>query len=191
MTNFPSRYGLFDFTDYIGKRVSDFSGREWVFKEIDRWLGQQDASHYYLLTGEPGSGKSAVAARLAQFSAGGVVQPVECQRLTPGFLRAVHFCSTSASDWVDPRGFARSVALQLANIDEFKRALLDVGDRDINIAVQIQSGKVEPGGSVTGVIIQNLVIQGLNGQEAFNRTVLDPLRTVYEGGLRSANPHFG
>ena len=38
------------------------------------------------------------------------------------------------------------------------------------------------GGAVTGVLIENLVIRGLNGQEAFNRTVLDPLRTIYNAG---------
>jgi hypothetical protein len=182
MSNSSRRYGLFDFSDYMAKRVADFTGRTWVFQEIDRWLGQPDAARYFLLTGEPGSGKSAVAARLAQFSAGEVVAPPACRHLTPGFLRAVHFCSTTASDWVDPRSFARSIGLQLAGIQEYARALKDVGDRNINIDVRIQAGTVQPGGSVTGLVIQNLVIQGLNVQEAFNRAVLDPLRAIYETG---------
>jgi hypothetical protein len=176
------RYGIFDYSDYIGSRVDNFTGRTWVFQEIDRWLGEKNAARYFLLTGEPGSGKSAVAARLAQFAAGEVVQPPSCQRLTSGFLRAVHFCRATASDWVDPRTFARSLALQLTSIDEFKRALKDVGDRDINIDVQIHAGTVESGGSVTGLNIQNLVVQGLNGQEAFNRIVADPLRAIYDAG---------
>jgi hypothetical protein len=34
MSNQSRRYGLFDFTDYIEKRVADFTGREWVFKKF-------------------------------------------------------------------------------------------------------------------------------------------------------------
>jgi hypothetical protein len=150
MSNSSRRYGLFDFSDYITDRVADFTGRSWVFQEIDRWLGQQDATRYFLLTGEPGSGKSAVAARLAQFSAGEFPAPSDCPHLTPGLLRGVHFCSATAGDWFDPLTFARSLVLQLAGIDEFRRAVMDVGDRDINVNVQVQTGTVQPGGSVKG-----------------------------------------
>jgi hypothetical protein len=176
------RYGLFDFTDYIEQRVEHFTGREWVFQDLDRWLKEPHSSHYYLLTGEPGSGKSAIAARLSQFSSGEIAQPSTCQNLTPGFLHAVHLCSTAASDWVDPVYFARSVALQLARIGEFGRALLNVGNTVRNVSVQQEVGTVEAGGTVIGV--QNLVIQGLNGQEAFNCVVLDPLRTIYQDGFK-------
>jgi hypothetical protein len=182
MSTVTRKYGVFDFSDYIAVRVEDFTGRAWVFQAIDRWLGEKDAPRYFLLTGEPGSGKSAVAARLAQFHAAEVPAPHECQRLTPGFLRGVHFCSATAGDWFDPRTFARSLALQLTSIDEFKFALKAVGDRDINIDVRVQAGTVKRGGSVKGLVIENLIIQGLNGQETFNRTVLDPLRTIYDAG---------
>jgi hypothetical protein len=33
MSTSAGRYGLFDFSDYIGKRVADFTGRDWVFEE--------------------------------------------------------------------------------------------------------------------------------------------------------------
>lgn len=139
------RYGVFDFSAYIVDRVDNFTGRTWVFQEIDRWLRREDGERYFLVTGEPGRGKSAVAARLAQFSAGEVLQSPTCHCFTPGFLRAVHFCRAAASDWVDPPDIFSILALQLTNIDEFKRALKDVGDRDINIDVQIQAGTVQPG----------------------------------------------
>lgn len=29
---------VLDFSDYITDRTPDFTGREWVFAEIDRWL---------------------------------------------------------------------------------------------------------------------------------------------------------
>ncbi len=182
MSNLSRKYGLFDFTDYIGKRIENFTGRTWVFQEIDNWLGLQNNARYFLLTGEPGSGKSAIAARLAYLSTGETIQPSGCRHLSPGFLQVVHFCSATDSISLDPLIFARSVALQLSGIKEFKKALLHVGERDINIAVQIQAGTVEAGGSVAGVIIQNLEIKGLNGQEAFNRVVLDPLQAIYDKG---------
>ena len=182
MSNRLHRYGLFDCADYIESRVDNFTGRTWVFQEIDHWLGAEYASRYFLLTGEPGSGKSAVAARLAQFSAGEVAAPPAGQRLTPGFLRVIHFCRATASDWIDPRNFARSIALQLASISEYAHALKDVGDKEINIDVQVRTGAVEAGGSVTGLAIQNLIVQGLSGQDAFNRIVLDPLRAIYDNG---------
>src|SRR4051794_37063018 len=53
----------------LSERISDFSGRGWVFRRIADWLGQEDSS-LFLLTGEPGTGKSALAARLLQLSQG-------------------------------------------------------------------------------------------------------------------------
>jgi ATP-dependent Clp protease ATP-binding subunit ClpA len=49
----------------IERLTEGFTGREWVFKEIDRWL-QQDNERFFILTGEPGVGKSAIAALLTQ-----------------------------------------------------------------------------------------------------------------------------
>jgi hypothetical protein len=171
-----------EFAAFIAERANDFTGRQWVFCTIDTWLAKPNPSRYFLLTGEPGGGKTAIAAQLAQFSAGHVVSPPGSQQLAPGFLRAVHFCRATASDWIDPRTFARSISLQLAAIPEFARALKDVGDKEINIDVEVQVGTAQAGSSVTGIHIENLVIRGLNGQEAFNRTVLDPLRTIYNQG---------
>jgi hypothetical protein len=39
-------------------------GREWVFAEIDRWLADPDAPRYFIITGEPGIGTTAVSAQL-------------------------------------------------------------------------------------------------------------------------------
>ena len=177
----PKAYAI-DFAPFIKERTSNFTGRDWVFGKIDAWLGNKDAGRVFLLTGEPGSGKTAIAARLAQFSAGEAEPPAGLQKLGPSFLAAVHFCSATASDWTDPRTFARSISLQLASIPEFALALKDVGDKEINIDVQQETGDVADGATVTGVLIQNLVIRGLSGQEAFNRIVLDPLRTIYNAG---------
>jgi MoxR-like ATPase len=57
---------IIDFTPYINERTRDFTGREWVFTEIDRWLANPDAPSFLIIIGEPGVGKSAIAARLTQ-----------------------------------------------------------------------------------------------------------------------------
>jgi hypothetical protein len=173
---------ILDFGSYIDEKARLFIGREWVFQDISDWLAKPDGSRHFLLTGEPGSGKTALAARLAQFSLGSAHPPARSQMLSQGFLNAVHFCRAGASSWLDPRTFARSISLQLTSILEFKQALIDVGDRDVNIDVLQRVDMAQSGASITGVHIENLVISGLSGQEAFNRTVLDPLRTIDKQG---------
>jgi hypothetical protein len=44
----------------LERLTEGFTGREWVFEEIDRWL-QQDNERFFILAGEPGVGKSAIA----------------------------------------------------------------------------------------------------------------------------------
>ena len=62
-----SETGL-DFSAYIAERTRNFIGSEWVFAEVDKWLVEPDGARVFLLTGGPGSGKRADAARLAQMS---------------------------------------------------------------------------------------------------------------------------
>ena len=61
---------VLDFSGYIAERTRDFVGREWVFQAIDDWLGDSGGARVFLLTGEPGCGKTAIAARLVEFSQG-------------------------------------------------------------------------------------------------------------------------
>ena len=60
------RQPIFDFSTYVDDRTRDFTRREWVFAEIDRWLADPDAPLFFVITGEPGIGKTAIAARLTQ-----------------------------------------------------------------------------------------------------------------------------
>jgi len=52
---------VLDFSDYIKCCTDSFTGREWVFAEIDRWLADPDAPRYFIITGEPGISKTAIA----------------------------------------------------------------------------------------------------------------------------------
>jgi ATP-dependent Clp protease ATP-binding subunit ClpA len=65
-----------DFDAYIKERVDRFSGRNWVFDRIHEWLVTPQQKRVFLLTGEPGSGKTAIAARLAQFSSDSAARPL-------------------------------------------------------------------------------------------------------------------
>ena len=170
-----------DFDSYINERTQGFSGRRWAFEGIQKWLARNDGSRCFLLTGEPGSGKTALAARLAQFSAGTVAAPASCPNLSAGFLSAIHFCVARAGTWIDPISFARSISLQLAQRNQrFALALKNAGDRSVNIQV---TQRVESAGSVTGVAIENLVLTGLNAQTAFNAAVVGPLNEIYQQGF--------
>ena len=66
---------VFDFSDFIVERTKNFTGREWIFRKIDRWLADPNRSRIFLLTGAPGSGKSAIMARLAEVSLGETTVP--------------------------------------------------------------------------------------------------------------------
>ncbi|MBD2095610.1 hypothetical protein H6F90_10625 [Trichocoleus sp. FACHB-591] len=168
-----------DFSDYIADRTLNFTGREWVFKAIQNWLADPESDRFFLLTGEPGSGKTAIVARLAQFAQGVETYP----GLKAGFLQAVHFCSARDSVWTDPKEFARSLALQLAtSIPEFGLALKDIGEKTTNINVEQTIGTAQSS-NITGVMIQNLTISGLTGQEAFTQVVVNPLRQIQQEGF--------
>ena len=104
----------FDFSDLIAERTKDFTGREWLFAEIDGWLADPDGPQFFIITGEPGIGKTAIAARLAQFSARRVKPADSYTHIQEGFLSATHFCSARSGGYIAPESFAQSLGAQLA-----------------------------------------------------------------------------
>ena len=48
------------FTSDITRLTDRFTGRRWVFDEIDRWLKESE-ERFFILTGKPRVGKSAIA----------------------------------------------------------------------------------------------------------------------------------
>jgi hypothetical protein len=61
----PSRLIAIAFECDIEILTEGFPGREWIFEEIYLWF-QQDNERLFILTGERGIGKSAIAAHLTQ-----------------------------------------------------------------------------------------------------------------------------
>ncbi len=154
----------FNFSAIIAERTRDFTGRAWVFAEIDRWLADADAPRLFVVTGEPGIGKTAIAARLTQLRE----------------LAAVHFCIAHQADTIDALNFARSISAQLARADEFARCLLAEKQVHVDVKIDVQ----ENYGQIIGVQINALTVDAPSATVAFNRAVLDPLRRLYAGGTK-------
>jgi hypothetical protein len=155
------------FRSIIADRTRDFVGREWVFAEIDRWLADPEGPPFFLITGEPGIGKSAIAARLTQVRD----------------LAAYHFCIARQAPTTDARTFVRSLSLQLAQYCQpFARALAQVGNAQISIQVSQTVNHIASGGEVNGVVIQNLDLGQTGVREAFVLTILEPLWAVGSSG---------
>lgn len=96
-----------DFSYEIGRLTADFVGRSWLDAELDEWLSS-DQGRAFVIVGEPGVGKSAIAAHLSQREA----------------AAAVHFCSTGNTRTLDPREFVSSVASLLSQrLPAFAEAL--------------------------------------------------------------------
>ena len=75
------------FSDSIQQLTNGFTGRTWVFNKIDHWLQQKD-QRFLVIAGEPGVGKSTIAAHLIQtrkdIVAYHLCQAAELETLKPG-----------------------------------------------------------------------------------------------------------
>ncbi len=49
-----------DFEEYLAKKRELFIGRQWVFNAIEEWRKNPNAPKVFLITGDPGIGKSAL-----------------------------------------------------------------------------------------------------------------------------------
>jgi hypothetical protein len=157
------RQPIFDFSGYVDDRTRDFTGRDWVFAEIDRWLADPTAPPYFVITGEPGIGKTAIAARLAQVRD----------------LAAVHFCIARQADTIDPLNFSRSLSHQLTRIDGFAQGIL----KDSGVRIQARQDIRENYGQAINVQIDRLVVNAPSAAVAFIHAVVEPLKPLYAGGF--------
>ncbi len=87
-----------DFGQEVSRLTRQFVGRQWLFDQIDEWLTRDD-NRLFLVTGDPGIGKSALMAALIHRHPS---------------VRAYHFCVADLADSLDPSRFVKSLAAQLA-----------------------------------------------------------------------------
>ncbi|KAK2566010.1 Ankyrin repeat domain-containing protein 50 [Acropora cervicornis] len=113
----PWQLKFLDFTDFIISSQKDFIGRRWLYKEMELALEHND-KRGVLLTGNPGSGKSAF---LSHLLCSRTSSPVVHSRIL-----AHHFCMHSNKKTQDGVSFVRNLANMIATeFSEYRRRILD------------------------------------------------------------------
>jgi WD40 repeat protein len=99
-----------DFRPLLAEKIKGFTGREWLFQEIDEWRAR-GSSAVLLIAGEPGVGKSAIVAALVHRNPGGQVLGYHC-------------CRADTPATLEPAGFVRSLAAMFsARLDDYAAML--------------------------------------------------------------------
>src|SRR5512145_2674807 len=98
----------------VAENIKHFTGREWLLPRILEWFDHSD-KRYFLLSGDPGTGKSMVLAWLAGFGP----EPQDAlarEQLTclRAAVKVAHFCQASSRN-ITPQAFAESAANQLTD----------------------------------------------------------------------------
>lgn len=174
---------LHKFAQYASEHTDDFVGREWVFKRLHRWLADRQAVRFFVIQGNPGSGKTAIAARIFQFSSGAIAAQVIRPLLRRDVLSAAHFCYAQNSLWIDPLTFAESLAFQLAP-RYLPSSLLNQSDAPMTINSIQHVQNALAGSQVANMLIHHLSITAPSPVHAFLRIVRKPLETLYAAGYK-------
>ena len=107
------------FAARMGELLSEeFFGRKWLLNDIEQWRTSDRRSKVFCITGEPGIGKSAIAAWLAHCVKANVI--------------AVHFCQHDHPAFASPARVIRSIACQMAaRLPDYRRFLVDTLQREL------------------------------------------------------------
>jgi hypothetical protein len=168
--------GGLDFSSFIARRTENFVGREWVFTTLNEWL-DAGSTRLYLLAGGPGTGKSAIAARLAQMSDGGV-ESSAYSALRKGWLTYYHFCQAGHESTLSPITFVQCLSEALANrYEPFRRALQNSGSQQLSVNIQQIVTTGQTGSQMIGAIV-NVNIKSPDARPMFDLAVGRPLRVL-------------
>ncbi|UFS72469.1 hypothetical protein LPW11_09805 [Geomonas sp. RF6] len=102
-----------DFSAFISEKRQNFTGRDWLFKEIDDWLAQP-TPRTLLLRGDFGVGKSAFLAELIARKTDAVI--------------GWHFCQHDTQETLKPTTLVNSLAAQFKTTLPAFGALIDSDD---------------------------------------------------------------
>ncbi|WP_321421351.1 TIR domain-containing protein [uncultured Methanobacterium sp.] len=123
-----------EFDADILDHLERFTGREWLFDIIDSWVKKPNQSRIFLLTGDPGVGKSAIAAWL-------------CENRN---IAAFHLCHYGSSEKSDPRRLVLSLAYQLST------QIMDYEERLKSMNIQELIGDANANALFDSLIVQPL-----------------------------------
>ena len=168
----------------IAANIEHFTGRTWLLPALLEWLEKSD-KRMFILTGGPGTGKSMIMAWLAGAgpSPTDTAARSQLERIRSR-VKATHFC-IAASGTIAPKAIAQNVAEQLTrSVKGFGDALVATLSDRVQISTVQQIGRVEAGGSATGVYIGRLDLGTLGDELSFDRTLRDPLQKLYQGGYK-------
>jgi hypothetical protein len=157
----------------IAQRAEGFVGRTWVSDQVLEWL-DRGTERYFLLTGKPGSGKTALAAWLA--GAGPAPQNAESRdRLARvrSTWSAGHFCvGRTQGETINPSRFASALAQQLSDrFSSYATAAVSAIDPEYNIHQDVKQNW----GEVIGIKTNTLIINGRHPEEVYDLAIRRPL----------------
>lgn len=166
----------------VAANIGRFTGRTWLLPKLLDWWDHSD-ERFFLLIGDPGTGKSMILAWLAGFGP----EPEDAlarERLSR--LRAVvkgaHFCQ-AASRNITPQAFAESVANQLTGrVTGFAEAVTATLAERVQITATQTIGTIATGATVTGVAIGQIDLGALGDELSFDRAFTQPLKKLYASG---------
>lgn len=160
-----------DFSAFLKEKRQHFCGRDWLFSELDAWRSTNQ-ERALLITGDPGTGKSAIVAELVHRNPGGQVL-------------AYHCCQADTGATLFPGRFVRGLAAMIARrLPEYAAR---VAEPAIFRALSEESCAQDPASSFEAGVLTPL--QGLPApQEAVHYILVDALDEALafrEGTLRS------
>jgi hypothetical protein len=159
---------------YLDERADSFVGRDWLFEHVRDFLA--GPAGIFLLRGDPGTGKTAVAARLAQASCGRSNSQSGPPAAALGAFDAAVVCRSGQVDLLD---VAQQLSTQLAAVPAFDRVLRATLTSEVNIDVTMDIGQVLGAADIAGVRIG---LDRLGPERAFSMGVALPLRRLADSG---------
>ena len=173
---------MFSAPKRVESAINNFSGRTWLLPILLDWL-DRTKERFFVLTGQPGSGKSMVMAWLAGLgpSVGDQISKEHLDRFRSHAM-AVHFCVADSYS-ATAKSCAEKLANQMkSNIEGFTDAFAASLSERVQIVGQVKAEKIMSGGIATGVCISNLHLTELNDMECFERALQQPLKNLYASG---------